>query len=259
MTEAEAYRMLLAIDIGNTLTKFAVFDEDNLVNSFKIYSETTKSEDSYRQEFLSLAEGLKKKPNIDKVIICSVVPVLTHIWVSIAKKTLKVRPKIVGPGLKCGIPIKVDEPGSVGTDLVADAIGSLVEYGPACMICDMGTATKFILLDKDGAFGGVAIAPGFGASMDSLVNKTASLPEVSAIAPKKIVGKNTADSMNSGIVYGAVFEIEGFAQAIEKEVGYPLKRILTGGYAPFVAKHLPEFKMDEALTVKGIKEIAKRN
>ncbi len=259
MTEAEAYRMLLTIDVGNTLTKFAVFDGDELVSTFKIYSETNKSEDVYRHGFLTLLKDLDPKGEIDKAIICSVVPVLTHVWVSIAKKTLKVRPLIVGPGLKCGIPIKVDEPGSVGTDLVADALGALVEFGPSCLICDMGTATKFILLDKDGAFGGVAIAPGFGVSMDSLVKKAAALPEVSGIAPKKVIGKNTADSMNSGIVYGAVFEIKGFAQAIEKECGYPLKKILTGGYAQFVAKHLPEFELDSDLTVKGIKEIEKRN
>ncbi len=235
MTEAEAYRMLLTIDVGNTLTKFAVFDGDELVSTFKIYSETNKSEDVYRHGFLTLLKDLDPKGEIDKAIICSVVPVLTHVWVSIAKKTLKVRPLIVGPGLKCGIPIKVDEPGSVGTDLVADALGALVE------------------------FGGVAIAPGFGVSMDSLVKKAAALPEVSGIAPKKVIGKNTADSMNSGIVYGAVFEIKGFAQAIEKECGYPLKKILTGGYAQFVAKHLPEFELDSDLTVKGIKEIEKRN
>lgn len=251
--------MLLAIDIGNTLTKFAIFDGDDLVASFKIHSETKKSEDLYRHGFLELLGDLGGKGKINKVIICSVVPVLTHIWVSIAKKTLKVRPRIVGPGLKCGIPIKVDEPGSVGTDLVADALGALVKYGPACLICDMGTATKYILLDKNGAFGGVAIAPGFGVSMESLVKKAAALPEVSAIAPRKVVGKNTADSMNSGIVYGAVFEIEGFERAIEKECGYPLKKIITGGYAPFVTKHLPDFIYDETLTVLGIKEIEKRN
>ncbi len=251
--------MLLAIDIGNTLTKFAVFEDDKIVHCFKIFSETNKSEDIYRHGFLSLLEEQKLEKKIDKIVICSVVPVLTHIWVSIAKKTLKVRPLIVGPGLKCGIPLRVDEPGSVGTDLVADALGALVEYGPGCLICDMGTATKYILLDKDGGFAGVSIAPGFGVSMDSLVKKAAALPEVSAIAPKKVIGKNTADSMNSGIVYGTLFEIEGFVNAIEKECGYPLKKILTGGYAPFVAKHLPAFTYDGYLTVKGIKEIYKRN
>ena len=230
--------MLLAIDIGNTLTKFAVFDDDKIVHCFKIFSETNKSEDLYRHGFLSLLEEQKLEKKIDKVVICSVVPVLTHIWVSIAKKTLKVRPLIVGPGLKCGIPLRVDEPGSVGTDLVADALGALLEYGPGCLICDMGTATKYILLDKDGGFAGVSIAPGFGVSMDSLVKKAAALPEVSAIA---------------------LFEIEGFVNAIEKECGYPLKKILTGGYAPFVAKHLPFFTYDGYLTVKGIKEIYKRN
>ena len=251
--------MLLAIDIGNTLTKFAVFDGEDLITSFKIHSETKKSEDEHRLNFANLLKTLDKKVRFNKVIICSVVPALTHIWVSISKKLLKVRPHIVGPGLKCGIAIKADDPASVGTDLIADVIGAGTKYGPGCLIVDMGTATKFILCDKDGAFGGVAIAPVFGISMDSLVSRASALPEVSAIAPKKVVGKNTNDSMNSGIVYGAVYQIEGFAKSLEAECGYPLKRIITGGYSGFVFKHLKDFIQDEYLLMEGLKEIEKRN
>lgn len=251
--------MLLAIDVGNTLTKFSVFDGECLISSFKIRSDTRQSEDEQRLVLLSFLNSLDEKIKLSKVIISSVVPPLTHIWASISKKCLKIRPHIMGPGLKCGIPIKVDDPSSVGSDLIADAVGALKLYGAPCLIVDMGTATKYILLDKDGCFGGVAIAPGFGISMDSLVNKTSALPEVSAIAPKKVIGRNTNDSMNSGIVYGTVYQIRGFAESIEKECGYPLKKILTGGYAKFVSKHLPEFIWDEDVLMIGLHEIEERN
>lgn len=251
--------MLLAIDIGNTMTELCVFDEDRLVSSFKIRSETDKSEDEHRLRFLTFLNSLDKDVAIDSAIICSVVPVLSHVWFALVRKCLKVRARVMGPGLKSGIAIRVDDPSSVGSDLIADAVGALKEYGPACFIADLGTASKFILLDKNGAFAGCVIAPGFGISMESLVDKTSALPEVNAIAPKKVIGKNTIDCMNSGIVYGAVYEINGFAEAFEREAGYPLKRILTGGYGSFVHRHLQDFTYNPTLLMTGLRDIDKRN
>jgi type III pantothenate kinase len=147
----------------------------------------------------------------------------------------------------------------VGSDLVADAVGGTKLYGSSLFIADLGTANKFLFVDKEMAFAGLAIAPGLAISMDALVNRTSALPEVSWAIPEKVMGKNTKDCMNSGITYGTAFQLEGFAKAFEKECGYPLKKILTGGNAMYVKDLLPDFHYDEFLILKGLCEIARRH
>ena len=142
--------------------------------------------------------GLSAK-DIHGAILSSVVPSLTRIWSKICLDVFLTKPLVVGPHLKTGLPINADHPNEVGSDLVADAVGALHRYGPACVIVDLGTANKVILLDKEGAFSGVSIGPGFKISIDALVENTAALPEVSLLPPKSVIGRNTEDAMNSGM------------------------------------------------------------
>jgi type III pantothenate kinase len=248
--------MLLAIDVGNTLTKFGIFKDGMLVSTFQAETDAKKSYDEYVSKVSLYFESHRFSfSDIGEVIISSVVPSLTRILVRLSEELFKKKALTVGPRLRTGLVLKVDNPAEVGSDLVADAVGGLKRHGKALFIADLGTANKFLFLDKEGAFAGLAIAPGLAISMDALVGKTAALPEVSMNIPAHVMGKNTVDCMNSGITYGTAYLIKGFAEAFEREAGYPLRKILTGGNSVFVKTLLPDFDYDGDLLLYGLEEI----
>jgi type III pantothenate kinase len=251
--------MLLAIDVGNTLTDFGVFLDHRLVRTFLTESVATKSADEYESILSLFIQSKKLDPKeINRVIISSVVPSLTRVFSLLSEKLFSTEPILLGPHLRSGLLLKVDHPAEVGSDLVADAVGGLLSYGKGLFIADLGTANKFLFVDKDGAFAGLAIAPGLAISMDALVNRTAALPEVSWQIPAQVMGKNTRDCMNSGITYGTSFQVRGFAESFEKECGYPLTKILTGGNGIYVKDLLKDFIYDDSLLLRGLDEIARR-
>lgn len=251
--------MLLALDIGNTLTDLGVFDGDQLKKTFKIKSNVDRSYDEYRVLLIEFLKTEAADFSFSRAIISSVVPSLTRIWGRLCKDILHLRPLILGAGLKTGIRLSVENPIEVGSDLVADSVGATYLFGHDLFIADLGTANKYIYIDQAGSFAGCAIAPGLALSLNALVKGTASLPEVSGLITKKVIGRNTNDSMNSGILNGTAYEIQGFHRSFEKEVGHPLKPILTGGNAYFVKDLLPEFHYEEWLLLLGLKEIDKKN
>ena len=251
--------MLLAIDVGNTLTDFGVFSDRKLVRTFITESVSTKSEDEYETILSLFIQSKKIDPSeITGVIISSVVPSLSRVFSSLSEKIFHCVPVLLGPHLKSGLLLKVDHPAEVGSDLVADAVGGLEEYGKGLFIADLGTANKFLFVDKEGAFSGLSIAPGLAISMDALVNRTAALPEVSWQVPPKAMGKNTKDCMNSGFTYGTAYQVSGFAASFEKECGYPLKKILTGGNGGYIKSLLPDFTYDPYVLLKGLEIIYER-
>ena len=251
--------MLLAIDVGNTLTDFGVFDNHKLVRTFLTESVSTKSADEYETILTLFIQSKAIDPHeISDVIISSVVPSLSRVFSSLSEKIFHVTPIVLGPHLKSGLLLKVDHPAEVGSDLVADAVGGIANYGKALFIADLGTANKFLFVDKEGAFAGLSIAPGLAISMDALVNRTAALPEVSWAIPSHAMGKNTKDCMNSGITYGTAYQTRGFAEAFEKECGYPLRKILTGGNGTYIKDLLPDFIYDPYVLLKGLDLIDER-
>ena len=252
--------MLLAVDVGNTLTDLGFYEGDKLLHLYKTRSETSKSYEEYIATltlFLK-SEGIDKK-EITGGIFSSVVPSLSEIWKRIFQEYFGVRPFFVGPKLSTGLKVDTDNPKEVGADLICDAVGAKEKYGPRCIICDLGTATKTILLDDKGAFAGCTIGTGLAVGLQALVHNTAALPEVGLVIPKKVLGKNTSDSMNSAFTYGTAFELRGLADAIEKEAGYPCRRILTGGYAPYVQPLMEEFAYEPHLVHEGLLSIYRRN
>jgi type III pantothenate kinase len=251
--------MLLAIDIGNTLIDFGVFAGDDLLTVYKIATDPRKSLDEYGSVLTLFLASRKFDPAaFGGVAISSVVPHLTGVFASLAEDVFAQKPVVVGPHLKTGLRLKVAHPEEVGADLVCDAAGGLRLFGAGLFIADLGTANKYLYIDAEGAFAGLAIAPGLRISLSALVEKTAALPEISLVAPRKVIGTNTPDCMNSGLTYGTAFQIEGFAKAFEKEIGRPLRRILTGGNAFYVKDLLPNYGYEEFLTLKGLKEIYAR-
>lgn len=252
--------MLLTIDIGNTLIDFGFFSKTKLESVYKAATKPIRSEDEYRSVLLSALETVRiKKEDVDDIIISCVVPSLIRTFYDLSLSFFGKRPLLLGPGLSSGVKLNVDNPLEVGSDLVADSAGAKVRYGTGIFIADLGTASKYIYLDKEGNFSGLVIAPGFRLSIEALVKGAAALPEVSLLAPKKVIGKNTLDCMNSGITYGTAFEVLGFASAFEKEVGYSLKKVLTGGNAKYVASLLEkDFVYDENLLLYGLEAIYRR-
>lgn len=251
--------MQLCIDIGNTLIDFGVYQGEKLLRHYKIVSSIKKSKDQYESEFklFMMTEKLESK-DFGKCIISSVVAPLTDIFVAIIKENLGLNPYVLGPGLKSGIILRIDNPKEVGADLVADSLGANFRYGGDVFIADLGTANKYIYLDKDGAFAGLSIAPGLRLSLNALVKGASALTNIAIKKPSSPIGKNTIDCMNSGIVYGTIYEIEGFASSFEKEVGHPLKKVLTGGNAIYVKDSLPGFEYDETLLLDGLNHLLEK-
>lgn len=252
--------MLLTVDVGNTLIAFGVFDESRLVASFKTATDIKKSLD----EYISTIDTFIQFRKIDKnafrgAIISSVVPFLTEVMREALRLTFHLDSVVLTPGLKTGLPIFIDHPNELGSDLVADSVGAIAKYGAPLTIIDLGTAIKILAIDHKGAFVGATFYPGLYVAVDALIGRAAQLARVSLSRPKKVIGKNTKDSTNAGAIYGTASMIDGLVAKFEEELGYPTKRVITGGDAPYVKDLLPDFIYDEFLLLDGLRIIYEWN
>jgi len=252
--------MLLTVDVGNTLIAFGVFKESHLVATFKTATDVKKSLD----EYVSTIETFIQFRRLDKTklkgaIISSVVPILTEVIKEAVVSSFGVEVIILTPGLKTGLPILIDHPNELGSDLVADAVGAIAKYGVPLTIVDLGTAIKIMAINDKGAFVGVAFYPGLYVAVDALIGRAAQLSRVSLSRPIKVIGKNTKDSMNAGAIYGTAGLISGLLTRFEEELGYKTKHVLTGGDAIYVKDLLVDFIYDEFLVLDGLRVIFERN
>lgn len=253
--------MILAIDIGNSRTVIGVFDKESLIFKAAIETSRTKTEYEYASAFYSILtlHGISGK-EINGAVVSSVVPVLNTTVKKAIELSLGIDALVVGPGVKTGLKIKCDDPASVGADLICASVAACDSYTCPCLIVDMDTATKLIYVDRDGAFSGVVIAPGMNIALDALVSGASQLPEVSLEVPKKYIGKNTADSIRSGVIYGNAAMIDGMIDNICTEVGEISSIVATGELIPYVLPHLkhkPAF--DEDLLLRGLRLIYERS
>lgn len=198
---------------------------------------------------------------VSDIIISCVVPSLLNALEECSNRYFNIKPMIVGPGLKSGMPIKYDNPKEVGADRIVNAVAAYEKYRTALIIVDFGTATTFDCVSKDGAWIGGAISPGVIISCEALFEKASKLPRVEIFAkPKNVIGKDTIASMNVGIVYGFVGLVDGIVNRIKKEMGHDLKVIATGGIAPLIFKESDTIDhIDNFLTLEGLMIIYKRN
>lgn len=248
--------MILCLDVGNTNIKYAVFDGDKLILSFRIATEHKKTSDEYGGQILSILGNNGVNPaKIDGGIISSVVPQLDYTLDRMCRSYLKFKPLVLGPGLKTGLNLKVDDAKEVGADRVVNNVSAVKKYGCPLIIVDFGTATTFNAIDEKGQFIGGAIAPGIKGSLDSLVNGTAKLPRVEIECPKTVIGKNTVTNMQSGIFFG----FAGLVEYIVKKMKREMKReditvIATGGFSEVIADEVSCInKVDKLLTLEGLK------
>ena len=197
---------------------------------------------------------------IDGAIISSVVPPLTTILQTAVNKIIGKVPMVVGPGIKTGLNILMDNPKAMGADLIVDSVAGINEYGAPLIIIDMGTATTVSVIDKDKNYIGGMIIPGLRVSLESLVSRTSQLPRIGLEAPAKTIGKNTVDCMKSGILFGNASMIDGLIDRIREEIGCEAKAVATGGLAKTViplCKH--DIIADDELLLKGLYLIYRKN
>ena len=253
--------MLICIDIGNTNITIGGFEGENLKFTARLATDSKRTADQYAIEIRDVLHIYEVgRDEVTDAAICSVVPAVGSAVKRAIEKLFSIQPMMLGPGIKTGLNIKIDNPAQLGADLAAGAVGSLAKYNTPTVIIDLGTATTISVLGKDGEFLGGAIAAGVKLTLEALATKTAQLPSVSIEAPKSVIGTNTADCMKSGIVVGAAAMIDGMVDKIEKELGLKATVVATGGLAPEVVKFSSrEIITDDNLLLDGLRIIYNKN
>ncbi len=253
--------MLLAIDIGNTNISLGVFEEEVLRTTARLATSKDKTADEYAVDLMNVlslhGEDVSK---IEDCIISSVVPSVSASVSSAVALLCDTVPLMVGPGVKTGLNIKIDNPAQLGADLVTGAVAALNEYTLPCIIIDMGTATTLSVLDRNGAFLGGTIGAGMRMTFNALAEGTAALPSVSITAPKSVIGKNTVDCMQSGIVLGTAAMLDGLIDRIEDELGERATVVATGGLSREVISYCKnDIIYNENLLLDGLRLIYEKN
>ena len=246
--------MVLAVDIGNSNVVIGCFEGDDI----RLLERMSTNRNSTALEYAVLIKTVLELNGLEKVafeggIISSVVPAVTNMVKAAIEKLTGKPPLVVGPGLKTGLKIMIDNPAQLGSDRVADAVAAVSEYPCPLITIDMGTATTISVIDKNQNFIGGVIMPGLRISAESLSSRTSQLPQISLDPPKKAIGRNTIDCMRSGIVLGCAATIDGIVEKIEQELGYSCTVVSTGGHANIVIPYCKrQIIVDEKLLLKGL-------
>ena len=254
--------MLMAIDIGNTQSVIGLYDGHELRRHWRLATRPERTSDEWGVLMANLLnEGaLMRGRAIDAAILSSVVPPLTPVMVQTVKDRFNVRCRVVGPGLKTGMPIHYEDPREVGADRIVNAVAAYARWKTGLIIIDFGTATTFDVVSPDGGYLGGSICPGVGISSRALFDRAARLPKVEFAPPKSVVGRNTVDSIKSGLVYGYVGLVEGLVSRIRNEVANPCTVIATGGLARPIARETNVIDhVEDNLTLDGLRLLHQLN
>lgn len=253
--------MLLAVDIGNTSTTLGVFDGEKLRATWHMATGVHRMSDEYAALLLNLLrqQGMDTA-DIKAVALCSVVPPLISTFEELFKRYFNISPLVVGTGVKSGVRIRMDNPREVGADRIADAAAAHHLYGGPVIVIDLGTATTFGIISKEGDYIGGIIATGIATAAEALFTRTAQLPRVELASPKHVIGSNTVAAIQSGIIYGYASLVEGMLSRIWKELGVKAKVVATGGYAGLIAKETKVIDVvNPDLTLIGLRLIYEMN
>lgn len=251
--------MLLAVDVGNTNIVLGVIDGEKLVSSGRFSTNIYETEDECAMKIYSFL-NLHNNIQIDGAIISSVVPALVTTLKKAIYTVCKVNAIVVGPGIKTGLSIKIDDPAQLGADLVVGAVAAKEKYPQPTIIFDLGTATTGSVLDKNGNFLGGTITTGVKTSINALSAGAALLPQIDITAPKKIIGTNSIESMQSGCVIGTACMLDGLIDKFEQELGEKATVVVTGGLGKSIAKNCShDMIIDENLLIDGLRIIYNKN
>lgn len=253
--------MILAVDIGNTNIVVGGFDDKKVLFIERLSTNRNSTALEYAVLVRTILELNKSsKGDIEGAIISSVVPTVTHTVRDAVKRLGCENVLIVGPGIRTGLKILLDNPAQLGSDRVADAVAAIHDYPCPLVIIDMGTATTISVIDRSKNFRGGVISPGLRASLDSLTSRTSQLPHISLDPPKHVIGTNTIDCMRSGIIYSTAASIEGIVSRIEEELGEPCTVVSTGGLARTIIPYCKrEIILDDQLLLRGLMYIYEKN
>ena len=253
--------MILVVDVGNSNVVLGGVRGDEIVFEARVRTDSTKTSDEYCIDLKSILDiyGVDVK-QVEGAIIASVVPQVVNTFQTAIRKLTGHKALVVGPGLKTGLNIAIENPSQTGADLVVGCVAALREHSAPLIVIDMGTATTIVVLDKNGALVGGSISPGVKISLDALTDRTALLPGLQLDQPKKAIGRNTIDCMRSGIMLGAACMIDGLIDRMEEELGYKTTVVATGGIARFVVPMCRrEIIYDKDLLVKGLAALYRDN
>jgi type III pantothenate kinase len=254
--------MLLVIDVGNTNTVLGLYDGDKLIHDWRIRTVVDHTIDEYGMLIYNLykTSRISSRRIIKDIIISCVVPPMLNILEPLCRKYFDIKPLIVGPGVKTGMPIFYDNPKEVGADRIVNAVAGYEKYKRDLIIVDFGTATTFDYVSKKGEYMGGCISPGIMISSEALFERAAKLPRVELSKPKAVVGKDTISSMQAGIMFGYAGLVDGICERIEAEVKSDPLVVGTGGLARIVAPETKSIRVvDEMLTLEGLRIIHLRN
>ncbi|VEF49976.1 putative transcriptional acitvator, Baf family [Bacillus freudenreichii] len=253
--------LIFVLDVGNTNTVLGVYDHDHLKYHWRFETNRHKTEDEYGMIIKSLFEHVGIRfDHIKGIIISSVVPPIMFTMEKMCKKYFKVKPLVVGPGIKTGLNIKYENPREVGADRIVNAVAGIHEYGSPLVIVDFGTATTFCYINEKAEYTGGVIAPGIGISTEALYSKAAKLPRIEITHVDEIIGKNTVAAMQAGILFGFVGQVEGIVNRIFEKSKKKPTVIATGGLATLISSETKLIEIvDHDLTLKGLHLIYKRN
>ncbi|HCK84298.1 MAG TPA: type III pantothenate kinase [Hyphomonadaceae bacterium] len=254
--------MLLAIDVGNTNTKFAIHDGSAWRAQWRSSTDARRTADEYAPWLSQLmALGGLEFADVTACIISTVVPQALFNLRNLSRRYVGAEPMVIGEaGVRLGIEVRIDKPSEAGADRLVNAVGAFIEYGGPAIVIDSGTATTFDIVGDDGAFEGGIILPGINLSLQALHDAAARLPRVEIRDPGAVIGKDTVSAMQSGIYWGSIDMIEGLCRRVRAEYGKPMKTIATGGVAALFEGAFPSIDhFDQDLTSRGLLEIFKRN
>jgi type III pantothenate kinase len=253
--------MLLAVDVGNTQTHFGTFRERELVEHWRFATVRSSTADELGAALSNLLDlrGLGFA-DLDATIVSTVVPELEPEYEAMARRYLRHEAVLVGPGLKTGMPIRIDNPRELGADRLVNSIAAYDRFHAACVVVDFGTSINYDVVSAQGEFLGGIIAPGVEISMEALHQRAAKLVRVDLEEPRGVIGKSTIDSVRSGIVYGFAGQVDGIVDRVRNELGEDTRAIATGGLAQFIVPYCESIdEVDDLLTLTGLRLLHERN
>jgi len=254
--------MLLAIDVGNTETVLGVFQGGTLERHWRMSTRAERTADELALLFGGFLEheGLSFSRQITGVVIASVVPDQTRALREMVDEYFHFPPVVVEPGVKTGISVHTENPREVGADRIVNALAAFSRFGGPCIVVDFGTATTYDAVSENGEYLGGAIAPGIQVSATGLFTATAQLRRVEITPPHSVIGRNTVESLQSGLLFGTAAEVEGMVERMQKELGGDATVIATGGLAPAIVPLCAPIDHHEPwLTLEGLRLIFERN
>ncbi len=253
--------MILALSVENTNLVLGVFQGEELLFTSRMATDRSKTGDEYAIAFRSILDLHNLSPReIQGSIVSSVVPALINQIKVALRLTLGKEPLVVGPGVKTGLNILMENPASLGSDLVVNAVAATAEYPAPLIVIDMDTATTLCAVNEKKSFVGTVIAPGAGLAAAALADACDQLPRISLEAPREVIGKNTIDCMKSGAVYGTAAMLDGMVMRMEKQLGMSCTVIATGSLAGIIAPHCSrDIIVDDRLLLKGLRRIYEKN